>query len=208
MIIAIIGGVGSGKTLSAVRNILKQDKKAYINFKVKSKKAYRLKKEDILNEYFVGKKKTYEVNWDFWENAKNKGNFDIYLDEVHQLFNSRKSMTGWNVAGTTFISQIRKLMDSSEDSNIYLLTQKLTRLDVAWRDLLHGIVFCQKVKKGKEIIIMQYCFFGRKIQDPVVAYNQFLMGAGKTYDYRKPFLANPYFNYYDSYEMVKDTAYL
>ena len=109
MIITMSGGVGAGKTISAIRQAFVEAKKNQVitNFKIIGlKNYYRLKKGDILKDVSDNPKKTeYEVNWDFWENHKN---CDIFLDEVHNLINSRNSMSKENKKYSEWIAQIRK----------------------------------------------------------------------------------------------------
>ena len=226
MIYGLVGNVGSGKTISLVRTIhskgqsevihvdddrdfswipLHLDTRFYCNFAVKSKNAIRLKKEDIIMKTLddKGKHPKYQVNWEFWKDAQSKGNFCICLDEVSGLFHSRRAMTSWNIAGTDFIQQIRKITHGSKYHHIVLVTQKLERLDIAWRDLLHGIVSCEM--RGDMII--RHHFHGIKNKDIHSAFNMHEMGE-KTYDFRDCFYAPDYFKYYDTYEVIGDSPYL
>jgi hypothetical protein len=59
MIIIILGGIGSGKTLTAVKEIVDNKQYALTNFKLKNVKNYhRLKIADIL----IKEDKKYKVN--------------------------------------------------------------------------------------------------------------------------------------------------
>ena len=218
MIVAIVGTVGSGKSLSTVRTILKRNTTCFTNFNVKHDKIIRLLKDHIVTENIKGYKKNGDaikeklINWDFWNTTikKHKG-FDICLDEVHNVIHSRLSMSKHNVLMTMWFSQIRKMLGVSEKNNIYLVTQKLNRIDVAFRDLLDVIILCKKEKKGKKVFIHQYYFYGENCLDNYCLYKINPSLARKQRLYRHTFfLGNPYFKYYDSYELIKfgETAYV
>ncbi len=121
-----------------------------------------------------------------------------------------------------WISQIRKILGDSEKTHVVLLSQKIARIDVAFRDLAHKIIVCQKMETGKYIktrviqnnksiikrlpviYIMQYHFTGQNCINDLELFN---MGH-KTYSYKTMYLANPFFKYYDSYELFGETEYL
>jgi len=216
-------GVGSGKTISAVRQAyLEADKNMVLtNFDVYGlKNYYRLKKGDILIDKSEGKKKILEVNWDFWEKHKN---CDIFLDEVHNLINSRSSMSVENKKYSEWISQIRKLWGQSGDqnylnalsrmnsnvfnkmhgkiysasNNIFIITQKPRKMDINFKELCHIHIQCSKVTQGKQVIIFQDHFLGN---DNISGIEMMEIGAKPKRSY---FLANPYFNKYNSYEIVQ-----
>lgn len=189
----------------------------------------RLRKEHIIKDYEVqdsnNKTKTeLKINWDFWNKALKKyGHYHLFLDEIHNIVHSRQSMTKWNVMMSIWISQIRKILGDSEKTHIFLVSQRLKRIDTAFRDLLHKIIYCQKYQtkqlmrtavydnQGKLIYkmlpvtwVIQYHFLGENCNE---RYEQFRAGY-KTYKYRTGFIANPYFQFYDSYQIFGETAYL
>lgn len=100
-----------------------------------------------------------------------------------------------------WLSQIRKVFGEQERDNLYLVTQKINRLDVALRDLAHWIIECEKVVRGKNVYIIRRYYQG------IEHYEQrnYIRPAKLTY-----FKANQYFKYYDSYELVNfgESAYL
>ncbi len=200
---------------------------------------HRLKVENIIEEYIAGtenmdkeaiekmlavsKRKPIfkkRLNWDFWNDLIDKReDWDIALDEVHNLVHSRMSMTKNNVLLSVWISQIRKILGNSKKNHIYLVTQKLDRLDVAFRDLTHTIVYCEKIEHKTTIatitrdggrkqirqlpktFIIQYYFIG---EQAVARYRQFTMTRDKSlYDKRTFFIGNPYFQFYDSFSLVR-----
>lgn len=231
MIYAIIGGVGSGKSVSATKRMMRSKHHVFCNFNVKSPHCTRLKKSDVIKETVIKTKrdgtpvKRAEINWEFWRKAEKKyKDFHICIDEIHNIAHSRQSMTKWNTLFSMWFSQIRKVLGSDERTHIYLVSQRLARIDVALRDLLHGITYCTKVenpaiqiktkvwKNGKlvsqilpAIIIHQYHFFG---EDCCERYGEFMFMNRKSYTNRTWFMANKYFQYYDTYEMLGESAYL
>ena len=110
MLIITVGQKGSGKTLWIIREIMKnKHKTSYVNFNLKQKakreikaaggKLIRLKYEHLIKQTPKtfdkdGKPKTYtyDVNWEFWQQAKTNHQISIYIDEAHNIINSRASM--------------------------------------------------------------------------------------------------------------------
>jgi len=230
MIIALLGNIGSGKSVSMTKKIVDNNKPCFVNFNLKHPNAKRIKKEHIVTSNVVRVKKNgepvleHKVNWDFWNKARKElGDFHIAIDELHNLAHSRQSITKWNTLFSIWISQIRKLLGSSETTHIYLVSQRLGRIDVAFRDLIHIIIACYKQetkqvlrtvvnnKRKKEVKLLpvtwvyHYYFTG---DNCVEKYQAFKYNREKTYDGRTGFIANPYFQFYDSYEVFGETAYL
>jgi len=223
MIIAIIGGVGSGKSLSAVKFLCEREHVTYTNFHVRGRKILRLKSDNIITHEITGYKKNGDeitvpiLNWDYWKKAILKyGGFDIFIDEIHNIFNSRQSMTKRNILLMQWVAQIRKVLSGSEKNHLVCISQRLKRIDVSLRDLLHLIIYCKKVETNKLIdttvyfrgkkrtekikltYIIQYIFKGDYC---VENYERFINGI-KSYDLRTRFIANPYFKLFDSYELI------
>lgn len=224
MIIAICGNVGSGKTISAVRIMHRRDMQSFVNFAVKLPKTERIKKEYIITEEIKRVKKTGEpvkekkVNWEFWNDyCSNHDGFDIVLDEVHNLVHSRMAMSKHNTLMTMWFSQIRKILGNSEKNHIFLISQRLNRIDIAFRDLIDTIIYCRKVElktkvetktaRGKKKLnltyIIQYVFKGEDCMDKYLMFrnNPRMARKGKVYT-RYFFLANPFYKYYDSYQLI------
>ena len=180
-----------------LRSINKQY--AVTNFAVNlgADKYHRLKIEDILiNEHYettAGRKKDrLRVNWAFWNDFRKKHPYYcLYLDELHNVISSRQSMSSVNIQMSRFISQIRKVLFDKADNHIFLITQKLKKIDVDWRDLVHLYIECSKIKIGDGIYIKQ------KFYNTIEAYE-----CGYSI-MAKVFRANGYFKYYDSLKMVK-----
>lgn len=227
MIKVIIGGIGSGKTLTTVKEIITRNRPCFTNFYIKFKDATRLKTKHIIKETVDEKGKVkLSVNWDFWiELIKEERSFDIYIDEAHDVLNSRKSMSSWNSLFTSWITQIRKLLGDSEESHLYLITQRLNSLDIIVRDLCHTIIYCQKVKTRKTtltVIFKNGKKSNKRLNDVYIIkkyftgtfciekFNAFIDNAtGKT-DGMSLFYGNPFFKYYESYSLVVfgESAYI
>lgn len=234
MIKAVVGGVGSGKTLSIVRDILIRKKTTFLNFDIKAQNCIRLKKEDFIKDTVIATKKSgeevkqYSVNWDFWRTAldEHPEGFDIVLDEAHNIISSRRSMSSWNTQMTFFIAQIRKIMGSSGHHHFVWVTQVLDRVDVAFRDLMSEVIVCKKferdimiktpvISKGRKTtrvipytFIVQYHFEGSNCYDRAVTF--MADNRLKIYDYKTAFFANPIMERYDSYAFIDfgDDVYL
>jgi len=222
MIILIVGGIGSGKSCSAVRTMLRSKYHTFTNMNVRLPNATRMYKEDIIMTSYEGKNRKLDVNWDFWNKAKEKHeNFNICLDETNNLFSPRKSLSLWNQKAIEWVSQIRKQLGDSEKTHLILVTQKLKRLDVGFRDLLHVIVDCRKHQTGHKVetvildsgrlrkimipetyIELKY-FFGKNVEERYRARD-----LSKSWNSRIMFYANPIFKYYDSYQIFGESAYL
>jgi len=197
MIICYLGGIGSGKSVSVVKEIIEKKKFVFVNFELKNVKNYhRIKVKDILIER---EKNAYDINWSFWNEMalKYKG-YSIVLDEVHNLIHSRRSMTSMNILMSKWVSQIRKILCDSEENHLYLISQTLRKIDVDFRDLIHLFCVCKVVKIEDKVWIKQYWYNG--IDD-------YLNGICKI---KTIFLANPYFEYYDTKKLVfgEDKIYI
>ena len=235
MIKFIIGGIGSGKTITAVKEMVHSDMPCFTNITIKHKNIIRLKVEHIVRKEVIGvtaKGKQIidlKINWDFWnEQIKKYKKFNIVIDEAHNIINSRRSMSKWNILFSTWLTQIRKIIGDSEHNHLYMVSQRLNSLDLVGRDLVNEIIYCQKIplavydgeieqyipittdtevyensrKKIKElqiINIIKTVFCG---EDCVEMFLYF-KGGYKSYNYRTRFLANDYFKFYDTYQIVQ-----
>lgn len=232
MIKLIIGGIGSGKSLSAVKEIVSRDCPVYCSFDVKSKNVIRLKVEHIIKTEIIGykkdgtPKKELKVNWDYWNEHIDEG-FDIMIDEVHNILHSRRSMTKWNTLFSMWLAQIRKILGQSEQNHLYLISQKAERIDVSARDLANEIIYVEKQTQAEfidtntydsrnkrytrklinKIIIIKHFFLGTYCLEKFYGY---LNGDDKSEDYSTYFVGNPYFQFYDSYALTTfgEEAYL
>lgn len=197
MIIIILGGIGSGKTLSVVKEIIDKKSLAYTNFKLKDIKNYHrisvsdIIKKDTVTEMNQRKKERLRVNWEFWEDVrKGKKDYSIYLDEIHNIIHSRRAMSKVNILMSKWVSQIRKILSDNPVNHLYIISQTIRKIDIDFRELAQIIVYCRKyVIKGK-VYIKQYWY------DSI---DNFIFGR---YKLKKVFLGNNYFKYYDSTALV------
>lgn len=213
--IAIVGQKGSGKTTSAVRYAVLRQNHAFTNYKIDLPNVTRLKMEHLIKK----DKKNKSVNYAFWNDCLKKyGGYDIYIDEIHNIAHSRRAMSTTNILLSKWMAQIRKILGDSETNHLYMISQRLQRIDVSFRDLLDKIVYCVKIrtptliptivnergKKRKKMLpqtyILQHHFDGEFC---VEKFMQFMEYAQKTYSYRNYYLANEYYKYFDSYELVQ-----
>lgn len=230
MIKAILGNIGSGKSVYATKLVRESKYHCFVNFNIKSPNATRLRKEHIVLREQVGEtargKPIYEdkVNWDYWnEQLDEHENYHLFLDEIHNLIHSRRSTSKWNTLATMWISQIRKILGDKEDTHIYMISQRLPRIDVAFRDLIHVIIACEKfatektyrtavISNGKIvykrlplIMIVQYHFLGDNCREK---YYMWMSTRKRTYSFKTFFVANQYLKFYDSYEIFGETSYV
>jgi predicted Zn-ribbon and HTH transcriptional regulator len=150
MIKIYIGGVGSGKTLYSVREIIKNlgGFKNYSNIKIKNND---VKTEFLTNEHFFKNfeydkngdliKSKLKLNIEFWQNIKD--DINVVLDEAHTLFNARRSMTKINILLTNWVALIRKLLGTNPNSegDLILITQLWYRLDNITRDMAKQVKY-------------------------------------------------------------------
>lgn len=225
MIRIILGNIGSGKTLTTVKEIMNSPFIVYSNVGVKHPNLIRLKFSHIIADKQIGETKSGKpimkkvVNWNYWREAIKKHKyFHVYIDELHNIMPSRLSMSKQNIVMAQWVAQIRKVTGSSEMVDLVVVSQELQRIDVTIRDLASELMFCQKIEKlpfVKTQVLENRKLKWKKLPKTYVLHNYFL-GDGnvsrywqwrdmekKTYDYRTYFYANPFMKYYDTYELVE-----
>lgn len=197
--------------MTCVREMLSRSNPCFVNFMVKSAQSKRLKVSDIIQKVPTedGKRTKLEVNYEFWKEQRKKGIFDIYLDEVYMLAHARSSMTGFSRVATGWVAQIRKMLNG-EEGNLYCVTQKPMRLDIAWRDLARIWVKCEKVKgnismqtktmKGKKLLPLY--FIKLKYFNSLEALEAYESTGQRTYTHSSFFIANNFYKYYDTHEII------
>jgi hypothetical protein len=152
MIIAFIGDIGSGKTLSMVKYMLDMGKKGselFVNFKLMFPKNIIVKYLD--NKFF---------------SDYTKSKFDIKksivaIDECHVYFDSRNAMSKRNKMFSKFVTQSRKrtvnLIFTTQDKNPELFLAS-GQVELRLRKLTDFIIFCECIKKGgKKFIVQHLC---------------------------------------------------
>lgn len=188
MIICILGGVGSGKSLTLVKKVAESKNYPITNFKLKHIDYHRLKYSDIVK----GKGKDISVNWDFWNSMKKlHDGFSIYLDEIPTFYNARAAMSKRNQVFSRWLSQIRKITMDSEYNHLYVAAQKLRQIDILMRELAHIFITCQKVTKDKKIFIINRYYTDLR-----------LVELNARPSAKIAFRAEPYFNFYDTKELI------
>jgi hypothetical protein len=190
MIICYTGGIGSGKTLSVIKEIVNSNNFPFTNFRLIDVKYHRLKYKDLFN--LDNKKREVSVNWRFWEAVrKNKKDYSIFLDEIGNIASARTSMTRRNKLLNQWLSQIRKVLQDSLTNHIYFITQRLRQIDVIYRELAQIIIKCRPVFVNKNMWIYNDYYNG------IECYERGIKAK------RTRFLANPYFKYYKRDELIR-----
>lgn len=137
MIRISIGNLGSGKTACEVMELFhdKTGKHTYTNIKTSLKNCMLLTPQMIVKKVTEGKKEKYEVNIDFWKQAKKPLN--VVLDEAHNIIDSRSSMSGLNKAVTNWQSSLRRVCGETDRNfgELVYITQIFSAIDVRTREL-------------------------------------------------------------------------
>ena len=148
MIRIVLGNLGAGKTINAVREIVEDDSgmPIFTNIAVKGiNNVYRINPSDVIKKEKDEKGKTkYSLNIDFWIDQPKP--LAIYWDEVHlSAGNSRSSMSHANKILSRFIAMGRRIVGMSEETGLngYMvyIAQSERTLDVNLRDLCNEIYY-------------------------------------------------------------------
>jgi len=174
MIIIFVGSMGSGKTLSLVReayNYYLQGFTILSNMKLEFPYTV-ISSKDIQN---------------FAKEKKNLYNTVILIDELHIFMDSRRSISKKNLVGTYFITQTRK-----QKVKLLGTTQHRHQLDRRVRDNVSIYVDCSKIELpindsdgNKQLLITNNISTRDKFE-------------------QVRFIGNPYFKYYDTEEIIFD----
>jgi hypothetical protein len=180
MITLIVGRQGSGKTLLIVKlawEYYKQGKKIYSNIKLKFR-FYKLNYNDIVNCVL--------------------SNAVIILDEIHLLLSNRECMRKANIEITNgFLGMIRK-------KNVELIgsLQTLRKCDIKVREECDYIIEVNKYARindvWNEVLHNQDLGIDVPIMIKGVMREMYHNSEKEFY-----FIGNPYFNLYDSKEIIK-----
>jgi len=141
-----LGNVGSGKTLSEVREIVTSRRKTYSNIHTSLNHQVDIDPSMIIKKELVNSKlnkKTGEqtaiydlkLNVDYWKEIKEPIN--VSIDEAHSILNSRKSATKTNIILTDWMALIRRILGSNDGAQgeLVLITQLPNRIDTIARDM-------------------------------------------------------------------------
>jgi len=152
MIKIYLGNVGSGKTLSAVRDmcINKNHRVMFSNIETKGvKNNIVIKGSMIIKKDVIGYKKSgeplykFSLNEQYWRDMVAKyGCIDIILDEIHTLLNSRRGMTKQAVIMTDFLSLLRRILGSKQNQgDLIMITQLERRIDIIAKEMCNHCRF-------------------------------------------------------------------
>lgn len=226
MIKIIVGGVGSGKSTSVIRELLMSKHHSFINFIVPSniKNVERMKNKYVFA--YNEKGKVVNVNWEFWRDKQKEGcDFNIFLDEAHNKFHSRQSMSKPSIMFSKWLSQIRHILGNNEVSDIIIITQDIEGVDIIARRLAQEVIHVSKIivpkytltkclqsgrysyKKCPRTYIMQRHFFTDDAMKATSKYLVFVQKGIRTYRDRKYYYANPLFKYNDSYQLIENSGF-
>lgn len=155
MIRLMLGNIGSGKTVSMVREmILNEDEKTtFSNIILKGKdikkKTTQINRDMIFAEKIIKVKQNGEkvtkliLNSEFWKATRTKfpNGINVVIDEAHTLMNSRRAMSNENVIMNDFMSLLRRILGDSGEGygELVLITQIGRRLDINARELATSI---------------------------------------------------------------------
>lgn len=143
MITIFLGMLGSGKTASAVRELVndKSGRITYSNLAVRNiKNVYHIKPQDIISKTEDEKGKiTFDLNKEFW--LKQKKPLNILWDEIHLTANSRKSMSNINMVFSKFMAMARRLVgfDKRGYGHLIFIAQAERTIDVNIKELASEI---------------------------------------------------------------------
>lgn len=177
MIIAFLGTVGSGKTLSAVREAFQYYKMGHTVYANMGLSFPHVKLD----------KKTFDT---LIENKEGLQDAVILIDEMHIWLDSRSSMKKKNRLLTYFILQTRK-----RNVRMLVTTQHMDQIDKRLRNTLDIIVYCKNVSNKTSLVTNARTIIKQEFWQPYAS------------DPNKPpqqrlILANPWFDKYDTKEMV------
>jgi len=141
------GNVGSGKTAMARREMGLIDRPVYTNINVYDLDyAHKITGEHIIKKTIIGHKKRsghpiykYGLNEKFWRDIPKP--IDIYLDEMHNYMDARRSTSRINVLLSNYMSMIRRIVGDNDDGvgDGYFISQFDNRLDRNLRQMAHQV---------------------------------------------------------------------
>lgn len=139
-----LGNIGSGKTLTLVREMyLNQDKlKYYTNVKTSIKNNVLIDSSMIITKSPSEKKGKfdYSLNTDYWKAQKKP--LIVALDEAHSIVNSRRVMSKQNVLVSEWLALLRRVVNTStREGELILITQFLHKIDINCREMATQIRF-------------------------------------------------------------------
>lgn len=183
MIRIYLGKLGSGKSISAIREIANDQsgRTNYTNIKNDLKNCIMIEGSDIIKKTLISTKKKrdgrieeifkYEFNLPFWQ--KQKKPLNIIWDEIHLVANSRDSQSKLNKCMSRFLSMGRRIVGSDDTGygHFIFIAQTSRTIDVNLRDLANEIRYhvmywiseCKKCYRGRwvtsEMKEVEFCIY-------------------------------------------------
>lgn len=161
-----MGNVGSGKTLSAVRDLYinNDHRMTYSNIETRGiKNNIIINGSMIIKKTMIGQKRNgepiyeYKLNEDYWKEAVKKyGSINVVLDEIHTLLNARRAMSQSTKIMTNFLSLLRRILGShNNQGDLVMISQLERRIDIIAKEMCNHARFhvCHFVKTCKR------CFY-------------------------------------------------
>jgi len=150
----MLGNIGSGKTLSAVKEMVDNigGITYYTNIKPKKKKLTpwikNIKPTMIVKKELLRMKKTgeavfdFKLNTEFWRDDAQKP-CTVVLDEFHSIMNPRRSMSKINIIVGDFIALLRRVIgeDPMIEGDLIIITQIGRRVESIVRDMAHLVKY-------------------------------------------------------------------
>lgn len=190
MIKIYIGTLGSGKTLTMVKDM--KDDHTNEKKKVISNLVLDFASTQLSESFFQS-----------FADGKSEELFDVTLglDEIHIFLDSRRSTSKKNTYLSYFILQTRK-----RGVNLYATTQFLSQIDIRLRNVCDYVVKCEayiKLKKGFEKVtpIRASKGLSKEEGENLWILNTTITPAGEIIK-KQMFRASKYFNLYDTKQII------
>lgn len=175
------GGIGSGKTVSLVRDLYPLRKTQILTNMTLNKKIFKNAKMLTLDDI-----KNYK-NWEY-------KNITVVFDEIHTLMDSRKSGTNFNTMFSYWFLQSRK-----KGVEIRGTTQFLNQLELRVRNIIDYLIECNCYKRKNAI--SKYVD-DKGIPTDFFIHQKLFNRDKQKYTRQEIFYANQYFYLYDTYEVI------
>lgn len=153
MIRIVLGNVGSGKTAQIVREIKnkKDIRPVFTNIDIRGiKNVFKItsdmliKKDVVKHDKEGNPKYSMRFNKEFWVKTIEKYKaIDVVIDEAHQFFNPRRSMSKINVIMSDFLSMLRRILGSNDNvsGELVLITQLERRIDIIAKEMATNVSY-------------------------------------------------------------------
>jgi predicted Zn-ribbon and HTH transcriptional regulator len=152
MIEIVLGNIGSGKTASVVRDIVRNrdGKTTFSNIIMKDVSHNIQINRDMIVQTVPDplnpKKQIEKLNDVFWQNVvKQYKSINVVIDEAHTILNARRGMSKQNIIMSDFMALLRRVIGGASEGygKLTLITQLDRRIDVIAREMATRITFCR-----------------------------------------------------------------